>query len=57
MLPSKDRIKAWNRIVIDLPATLLDGITAQTVRLEEVGAAAEAMLAGELRGRVLVDVN
>ncbi|SAK83228.1 quinone oxidoreductase [Caballeronia calidae] len=57
MLPSKDRIKAWNRIVIDLPAALLDGITAQTVRLEEVGAAAEAMLAGQLRGRVLVDVN
>ncbi|SAK85751.1 quinone oxidoreductase [Caballeronia hypogeia] len=57
MLPSKDRIKAWNRIVIDLPATLLDGIAAQTVRLEDVGAAAEAMLAGQLKGRVLVDVN
>ncbi|SAL83214.1 quinone oxidoreductase [Caballeronia arvi] len=57
MLPSKDRIKAWNRIVIDLPAALLDGITAQTVRLEDVGPAAEAMLAGRLKGRVLVDVN
>ena len=57
MLPSKDRIKAWNRIVVDLPTRLLDGITAQTVRLEEVGVAAEAMLAGELKGRVLVDVN
>ncbi|WP_321938766.1 MULTISPECIES: MDR family oxidoreductase [unclassified Paraburkholderia] len=57
MLPSKDRVMAWNRIVIDLPGDLLDGITAQTVRLEEVGAAAEAMLAGQLRGRVLVDVN
>lgn len=57
MLPSKDRIKAWNRIVVDLPTDLLDGITARTVPLAEVGAAAEAMLAGELRGRVLVDVN
>lgn len=57
MLPAKDRIKAWNRIVVDLPTHLLDGITAQTVRLEEVGAAAQAMLAGELKGRVLVDVN
>lgn len=57
MLPTKDRIKAWNRIVIDLPMAMLDGITARTVALAEVGAAAEAMLAGELRGRVLVDVN
>ena len=57
MLPSKERIKAWNRIVVDLPAPLLDGITAQTVRLEEVVAAAEAMLAGQFKGRVLVDVN
>ncbi|QIE30477.1 MDR family oxidoreductase [Caballeronia sp. SBC2] len=57
MLPSNERIKAWNRIVIDLPANLLDGITAQTVSLSEVGAAAEAMLAGKLLGRVLVDVN
>ncbi|KOE22404.1 MDR family oxidoreductase [Burkholderia multivorans] len=57
LLPLKDRVKAWNRIVIDLPTNVLDGIAAQTVRLEEVGAAAEAMLAGKLRGRVLVDVN
>lgn len=57
MLPLKDRIKAWNRIVVDLPMAMLDGITARTVALAEVGAAAEAMLAGELRGRVLVDVN
>lgn len=57
MLPSKDRVEAWNRIVVDLPANLLDSIAARTVRLEEIGAAAEAMLAGELKGRVLVDVN
>ncbi|SAK99786.1 alcohol dehydrogenase [Caballeronia fortuita] len=57
MLPSKDRIDAWNRIVDDLPAALLDGIAAKTVRLDEVSAAAEAMLAGQLKGRVLVDVN
>ncbi|CAD6548085.1 MDR family oxidoreductase [Paraburkholderia metrosideri] len=57
MLPLEDRINAWNRIVVDLPMEMLDGITARTVALAEVGAAAEAMLAGELRGRVLVDVN
>jgi acrylyl-CoA reductase (NADPH) len=57
MLPSKDRVSAWKRVVADLPASMLDGITAQTVRLEEVGSAAEAMLAGQLKGRVLVDVN
>ena len=29
MLPLKDRIKAWNRIVIDLPMDILDGIAAR----------------------------
>ncbi len=57
LLSSKNRVKAWERIVVDLPAGMLEGITAQTVRLEQVGEAAEAMLAGKLRGRVLVDVN
>ncbi|MFM0337151.1 MDR family oxidoreductase [Paraburkholderia fungorum] len=57
MLPSKDRLAAWQRIVADLPLSMLDGITAKTVRLEEVGSAAADMLAGKLRGRVLVDVN
>jgi len=57
MLPAKDRVKAWNRIVTDLPMSMLDGITARTVALADVCGAARDMLEGKLRGRVLVDVN
>lgn len=57
MLPAKDRVKAWKRIVTDLPMSMLDGITARTVALADVCGAARDMLEGKLRGRVLVDVN
>ncbi len=57
MLPSKDRLAAWQRIAADLPLSVLDGIAAKTVRLPEVAGAAADLLAGKLRGRVLVDVN
>ncbi|HKT96188.1 MAG TPA: MDR family oxidoreductase [Paraburkholderia sp.] len=57
MLPAKDRVKAWKRIVVDLPMSMLDGITTRTVALPDVCGAARDMLEGKLRGRVLVDVN
>lgn len=57
MLPSKDRLSAWQRIVLELPLSVLDGITSKTVALTEVGSAAADMLAGKFQGRVLVDVN
>jgi acrylyl-CoA reductase (NADPH) len=57
MLPTKERVAAWQRIVTDLPLGILESITAKTVSLAEVSAAAAAMLAGKFRGRVLVDVN
>ncbi|MFM0161186.1 oxidoreductase [Paraburkholderia sediminicola] len=57
MLPLKNRIAAWQRIVTDLPVSVLDAITAKTVRLTEVPSAAADLLAGKVRGRVLVDVN
>lgn len=57
MLPTEERIKAWRRIAIDLPLDKLNAITSRTVPLTEVRAAAEAMLDGRSRGRVLVDVN
>ncbi|MEB0010124.1 MDR family oxidoreductase [Glaciimonas sp. Gout2] len=57
MLPTKDRVSAWQRIVNDLPLEVLNGITAATVPLTEVKSAAEDMLGGKLKGRVLVDVN
>ncbi|QRX80841.1 MDR family oxidoreductase [Glaciimonas sp. PAMC28666] len=57
MLPTKDRLHAWQRIVHDLPMEVLRGITAATVSLNDVKNAAEDMLGGKLKGRVLVDVN
>ncbi|MFM0094593.1 oxidoreductase [Paraburkholderia nemoris] len=57
MLPLKNRIAAWQRIVTDLPVSVLDAITAKTVRLTEVPSAAADLLAGKVRGRLLVDVN
>ncbi|SMG41937.1 MDR family oxidoreductase [Paraburkholderia susongensis] len=57
MLPYEQRVRAWRRIATDLPMPMLEQINTRTVRLPEVVAAANALLTGQLRGRVLVDVN
>jgi len=57
MLPTNDRVMAWRRVVHDLPMEKLEGITATTVSLDEIKSASERMLDGQLKGRVLVDVN
>jgi len=50
------RQAAWNRLAASLDSTLLGGI-AHEITLEETIPAAEAMLAGRVVGRYLVDVN
>lgn len=57
MLPTPARVTTWRRVVDDLPVRLLEGITATTVSLDDVKSASERMLDGELKGRILVDVN
>jgi acrylyl-CoA reductase (NADPH) len=57
MLPTPDRLRAWQRIVSDFPLETLETITAQTVGLSNVKEAAEDLLSGKVKGRVLVDVN
>lgn len=57
MLPTADRLAAWQRIARELPADVLAGIASSCIPLNEVKFAAEAMLSGNLRGRVIVDVN
>lgn len=57
MLPTPERVMTWKRVVYDLPIQILEGITATTVSLDQVMGAAERMLDGKLKGRVLVDVN
>ena len=53
--PSDARREAWNRLARDLPEEALDAIT-QTIPLTDVPAMSEAILSGDVRGRVVVAV-
>ncbi|MGB0833316.1 MAG: MDR family oxidoreductase [Psychrobium sp.] len=56
MRPKADRVEAWSRL-----AELVDNDTfasvAKEISLSEVVSTAEALLAGQVQGRVIVDVN
>ena len=54
--PRDIREEAWRRLSIDLDRKLLDSITHET-GLEGAIAAAPEILAGKVRGRLVVDVN
>ncbi|KAF1052531.1 MAG: Acrylyl-CoA reductase AcuI [Stenotrophomonas maltophilia] len=54
--PYAERVTAWERLCRDLDLAQLDTITAQ-VGLAEAIPTAERLLAGQVRGRVVVDVN
>ena len=56
MCPREKRIRAWERIVKDLPPNALSAIH-HVASLEDVPSMAKDMLAGKLRGRVVVDLN
>ncbi|HEX3497752.1 MAG TPA: MDR family oxidoreductase [Stellaceae bacterium] len=56
MCPLPERVAAWDRLVRDLPMDRLDAMT-ETVPLAKLPALAGAILKGETRGRVVVDVN
>lgn len=56
MRPRADRLEAWSRLARDLDKTLLAPITRE-IGLEEAIAVASELLAGRVRGRVVVDVN
>ena len=53
--PQSDRNEAWARLVQDLDVGLLDEITS-TVSLDGVQQVAEDILAGQVRGRVVVEI-
>ena len=57
MLPAQERLKAWQRIVKVLPMSVLETIAGKTVALADLKGAANQMLAGQLQGRVLVNVQ
>ena len=56
MCPRPERIEAWNRLVRDLDPAKLDAITDE-IGLTDVVTTAERLMAGRVRGRVVVDVN
>lgn len=56
MCPVERRKEAWERLAKDLPADALNQIE-RVISLREVPQEAENMMAGQTRGRVVIDVN
>ncbi|HUX73580.1 MAG TPA: MDR family oxidoreductase [Steroidobacteraceae bacterium] len=56
LCPRERRLAAWRRIVADLPAAALQTMTVEA-RLADVPRLAAEILAGQVRGRVVVNVN
>ena len=56
MAPYARRAKAWQRLARELPAEVLASNT-ETIALAEAPAVAAKLLQGQVRGRVVVDVN
>ena len=56
MCPRVDRLEAWRRLGIDLDVSKLELISHE-IGLAEAIPTASKLIAGEIRGRVIVDVN
>lgn len=56
MCPRAERIEAWQRLARDLDPAILTTLATE-ISLAEAIPAAEKLMAGQLRGRVIVDVN
>ncbi len=56
MQPYANRVRAWQRIVSDLPMEALESMV-RPASLAELPALGAAILKGEVKGRVVVDVN
>ena len=56
MAPRPPRLAAWNRLAKDLDPALLEVIATDIGLADAIGVAAD-LLAGKVRGRVVVDVN
>jgi acrylyl-CoA reductase (NADPH) len=55
--PMPRRQAAWGRLARDLTGPILDVIASREISLEEALGLAPELLAGRVRGRVIVDVN
>ena len=56
MAPRERRVEAWDRLARELDLAKLDAMT-RTVGLAEVPQLAEDILAGRIRGRVVVEIG
>lgn len=56
MCPRADRLEAWHRLGTDLDIAKLDMISSE-ISLAEAIPAATKLINGEIRGRIIVDVN
>jgi acrylyl-CoA reductase (NADPH) len=56
MCPKATRIAAWNRLVHDLPAEKLDAMTSYA-RLRDLPILADKILHGQVRGRLVIDLD
>jgi len=56
MCPFDRRVEAWNSLPIDLPNPALDAAPS-VIGLSDVPAAGADILAGRVRGRLVVDLN
>jgi acrylyl-CoA reductase (NADPH) len=56
MCPRDERVEAWRRLARDLPADALEAMT-ETVRLSAVPGLAPRIVAGAIRGRIVVDLT
>jgi acrylyl-CoA reductase (NADPH) len=56
MAPMEPRRRAWARLARDLDATILDAVATDIALVDAPGIAAD-VLAGKIRGRLVVDVN
>lgn len=56
MCPKPHRIEAWNRLARDLPMDKLDSLTSRA-GLKDLPTLADKILHGQIRGRLVVDVD
>ncbi|ARD21245.1 MDR family oxidoreductase [Shewanella japonica] len=56
MRPLEDRLEAWQRLTEIIEPQMFDDISAD-IGLDEVISTAEALMAGQVRGRVVVDLT
>lgn len=54
--PIPRRLRAWNRLAAEMPLDLLDSLTEE-IALADLPKAGADILKGQVRGRVVVDVN